>query len=67
MEGIHGERDVDFSQQRDIGLVDLPKGVKPIRCRWVYKLIYNVDDSINRYNARLVAKGYAQTHDINYA
>ena len=29
-------------------LVDAPKGVKPIGCRWV-----------NRYKARLVAKGYA--------
>ena len=39
-------------------LVDTPKGVKPIGCRWVYKVKYNVDDSINRYKARLVAKGY---------
>ena len=30
-------------------LVDAPKGVKPIGCRWVYKEKYN------RYKARLVA------------
>ena len=47
-------------------LVDTPKGVKPIGCRWVYKVKYNVDDSINRYKARLVAKGYAQQHNIDY-
>ena len=39
-------------------LVDAPKGMKPIRCRWVYKIKYNADGSANRYNAWLVAKGY---------
>ena len=33
---------------------------------WVYKVKYNTDDSINRYKALLVAKGYTQQHDINY-
>ena len=47
-------------------LVDLPKGVRLIRCRWVYKVKYNVDGSINRYKAILVAKGYAQTQDTDY-
>ena len=41
-------------------LVDVPKGVKPIGCRWVYKVKYNVDGSVNRYKAQLVAHGYAQ-------
>ena len=27
---------------------------------------YNTDDSINRYKAWLVAKGYTQQHDIDY-
>ena len=47
-------------------LVDAPKGVKPIGCRWVHKIKYNTDGSVNRYKARLVAKGYAQKHDIDY-
>ena len=47
-------------------LVDAPKGVKLIGCRWVYKVKYNTDGSVNRYKARLVAKGYVQTHDIDY-
>ena len=47
-------------------LVDAPKGVKPIGCRWVYKVKYNTDGSVNRYKARLVAKVYAQKHDIDY-
>ena len=40
-------------------LVDAPKGVKPIRCRGVYKVKYNTEGLVNRYKARLVAKGYA--------
>ena len=44
-------------------LVDAPKGVKLIGCRWVYKLKYNTD---NRYKSRLVAKGYARKHNIDY-
>ena len=28
-------------------LVDAPKGVKPIECRWVYKVKYNIDGSVN--------------------
>ena len=47
-------------------LVYAPKGGKPIKCRWVYKVKYNIDNSINKYKAWLVAKGYAQTYDIDY-
>ena len=46
-------------------LVDTLKGVKPIRCRWVYKVKYNIDGLVNRYMAQLVAKGYAQKHGID--
>ena len=47
-------------------LVDPSKHSKPIICKWIYKIKYNDNSSINRYNARLVAKGYTQTHDIDY-
>ena len=33
-------------------LVHAPKGVKPIGYRWVYKVKYNTNGSVNRYKAR---------------
>ena len=47
-------------------LVDASKGVKSIGFRRVYKIKYNADSSVNQYKARLLAKGYAQQHDIDY-
>ena len=46
--------------------MDLPSSVKPIGCRWVYKVKHNVDGSIERYKAHLVAKGYNQIEGLNY-
>ncbi|MCO5559565.1 hypothetical protein L7F22_013166 [Adiantum nelumboides] len=44
----------------------LPKGKKPIGCRWVYKVKHSSDGSVSRYKDRLLAKGYAQTYGIDY-
>jgi hypothetical protein len=44
----------------------LPEGKKAIGCKWVYKVKHNSDGSISRYKVRLVAKGYAHTHGIDY-
>ncbi|KAK4382470.1 Copia protein [Sesamum angolense] len=41
-------------------LMDRPKGVKPIRCKWVYKRKIGADGEVITFKARLVAKGYTQ-------
>nr|GEU78504.1 ribonuclease H-like domain-containing protein [Tanacetum cinerariifolium] len=41
-------------------LVELPKGRKAIGSKWVWKIKYKSDREIERYNARLVAKGFNQ-------
>ena len=39
---------------------------KAIDCKWMYKVKYNADGSVNHYKVRLIAKGYAQTHVVDY-
>ena len=39
-------------------LEDLPEGVKPIGCKWIYKRQRGVDGKVETFKARLVAKGY---------
>lgn len=38
-----------------------------IGCKWVFKLKHKVDDSIDRYKACLVAKGFKQRYGIDYS
>ncbi|MCO5556285.1 hypothetical protein L7F22_009831 [Adiantum nelumboides] len=47
-------------------LVDLPTGKKPIGTKWVFKVKRKQDDTVDRYKAKLVAKGYALQKGIDY-
>ena len=41
-------------------IVDLPTDRHPIGCKWVFRIKYNPDGSINKYKARLITKGFHQ-------
>lgn len=47
-------------------LTVLPEGRKTIKCRWVYKKKHNSKNQVERYRARLVAKGFSQKQGIDY-
>jgi len=47
-------------------LKSLPDGQPAVSCRWVYKSKLWSDGTIKRYKARLVARGFSQTHGVNY-
>jgi len=47
-------------------LVPLPSHVVPITSKWVFKIKTKSFGSIERYNARLVARGFQQTQGREY-
>ncbi|KAK9185737.1 hypothetical protein WN943_026096 [Citrus x changshan-huyou] len=57
---------IALEQNQTWELVPKPKDVKPISCRWVYKIKHCPDGSIERYKARLVARGFSQQYELDY-
>jgi hypothetical protein len=47
-------------------LIDLPPSRKPIGVKWVCKVKRDEHGAVSKHKARLVVKGYAQRHDIDY-
>ncbi|GAA0181507.1 transmembrane signal receptor [Lithospermum erythrorhizon] len=47
-------------------LASLPHGCKPVGCKWIFKKKMKVDGTIDKFKARLAAKGYFQKEGIDY-
>ncbi|KAL9244392.1 hypothetical protein vseg_018172 [Gypsophila vaccaria] len=47
-------------------LVDLPDKVRPLQCKWLYKIKRSLDGQPDVYKARLVDRGFTQVQGLHY-
>jgi hypothetical protein len=47
-------------------LEEIPKGVKIVGCKWVFKIKRDSKVNIDRFKARLMIKGFTQREGIDY-
>lgn len=60
------EEMVSLSKHETWTLTSLPPGRQAIGCKWIYKIKRRPDGRIERFKARLCAKGYSQKQGIDY-
>ena len=65
LKAMNSEMD-SMAENQVWALVDLPDGMRPIGCKWIFKKKRDMDGNVHIYKARLVAKGYRQIHGIDY-
>ena len=47
-------------------IVELPKGSKFVSCKWVFKTKRDLEGKVERFKARLMAKGFSQLEGVYY-
>ena len=47
-------------------VVPTPEGKPIVTSKWIYKIKHAVDDSIEKYKPRFVARGFSQNEGIDY-
>jgi len=57
---------MDAGVWEEVDMKDLPVGRKLVGSRWVFKVKRNSDGSVERFKARIVAKGYSQVEGLDY-
>lgn len=55
-----------MQQTKTWSVIPLPLDKHSIGCKWVYKVKYHSDGSIERYKACLVAKGYTEQEGLDF-
>nr|GEU84177.1 retrotransposon protein, putative, Ty1-copia subclass [Tanacetum cinerariifolium] len=61
-----GDQEIDEPQSDIIHILDLPPNGKIVGSKWLFKKKTDMDGAVHIYEARLMAKGYTQTPEINY-
>lgn len=60
------EKKKALHKNRTCDLIKLPNGKKVVGCKWVFTIKHKTDGYVERYKAKLVAKGFKQTYGIDY-
>ncbi|KAK3725314.1 hypothetical protein QZH41_002591 [Actinostola sp. cb2023] len=61
------QQEMDSLHKHDVwNLTELPDGRKAVGSKWVFRVKYNADGSMERRKARLVAQGYSQKQGVDY-
>jgi Reverse transcriptase (RNA-dependent DNA polymerase) len=47
-------------------IVHLPEGVKPIGCKWIFKIKNDSEGNVKRYKVRLIANEFTQKEGIDF-